>query len=135
MRAGRILAGFASLMLAGIAPSAQPRPVAAAKSLSEMKAAYRNPDPVEYPDDNPPSEAKRKLGQKLFFDPILSVSHRISCASCHNPDLGWSNGLPKAIGFSGVELSLHAPTLLNVAWVPVLGWDGKFKDLESVAFS
>lgn len=32
------------------------------------------------------------LGQQLFFDPRLSGSGQIACASCHDPDLGWADG-------------------------------------------
>ncbi|MBV8525163.1 MAG: c-type cytochrome [Acetobacteraceae bacterium] len=136
MRPGRILAAVAFLALAGLASWATSSPAAQDTSgLAAMKAAYRHPDPIEYPEDNPFSEAKEKLGRKLFFDQILSLSRTYSCASCHNPDLGWSDGLRKAIGFSGAELSLHAPTLLNIAWIPILGWDGRFQDLESVTFA
>jgi cytochrome c peroxidase len=69
----------------------------------------------------------------LFFDPILSGSKSRSCASCHNPSLSWADGQQRAIGEMQQPLPLRAPTLLNVAWTPKLGWDGHFHDLESVA--
>jgi cytochrome c peroxidase len=69
----------------------------------------------------------------LFFDPILSGSRSRSCASCHNPGLSWGDGQPRAIGEMQQLLPLRSPTLLNVAWTPKLGWDGHFRDLESVA--
>lgn len=56
-----------------------------------------------------------------------------SCATCHNPGLSWGDGEPRAIGENQVRLPLRSPTLLNIAWVPKLGWDGHFHDLESVA--
>jgi len=72
------------------------------------------------------------LGRMLFFDPLLSGSGVRSCASCHNPSLSCGDGLPRAIGEK--RSVWRAPTLLNVAWTPRLGWDGHFRDLESVAF-
>jgi cytochrome c peroxidase len=96
---------------------------------------YRRPTGIPYPEANSYSEAKAELGQMLFFDPILSGSRSRSCASCHNPSLSWGDGLAHAVGEGQVAMALRAPTLLDVAWVPRLGWDGKFRDLESVAFA
>src|SRR6202035_1849404 len=58
-----------------------------------------------------------------------------SGASCHNPGLSWGDGRPHARGEGTGPMALRSPTLLNVAWMPRLGWDGKFRDLESVAFA
>jgi cytochrome c peroxidase len=93
---------------------------------------FKRPAEIPFPDSNPFSEEKSKLGRMLFFDPILSGSKTISCASCHNPGLSWGDGKPRAAGEK--PLTLRSPTLLNIAWVPKLGWDGHFRDLESVAF-
>jgi cytochrome c peroxidase len=94
-------------------------------------AEYRRPS-VAFPVGNPYSEAKAALGEKLFFDPVLSGSRSRSCATCHNPSLSWADGLPRAVGEK--QLALHSPSLIDVAFTEVLGWDGKFEDLESVAF-
>jgi cytochrome c peroxidase len=50
-------------------------------------------DDVEYPDDEEPSELEITLGKNLFFDTRLSLNRKQSCASCHNPDLGFSDGM------------------------------------------
>jgi cytochrome c peroxidase len=94
--------------------------------------SYRRPAEIPYPEDNPYSAAKAALGRMLFFDPILSGSHNRSCGTCHNPSLSWGDGNPRAIGEK--PLAVRSPTLLAIAWIPRLGWDGKFRDLESVAF-
>jgi cytochrome c peroxidase len=96
---------------------------------------YKRPTEIPFPSDNPFSDAKFRLGRTLFFDPILSGSEVRSCASCHNPGLSWGDGQPRAIGEKQQALPLRTPTLLNIAWVPRLGWDGHFRDLESVAMS
>lgn len=96
---------------------------------------YRRPATVPFPDDNPYSASKAELGRMLFFDPVLSGSQSRSCASCHNPGLSWGDGLPRAVGDTGTAMALRAPTLLDVAWAPRLGWDGKFKDVEAVTFA
>jgi len=94
---------------------------------------YRRPSEIPFPNDDPYSESKFDLGRMLFFDPILSGSKIRSCASCHNPGLSWADGQPRAIGEKQQPLPLRTPTLLDVAWTPKLGWDGHFRDLESVA--
>ena len=95
---------------------------------------YRRPTDIPYPSDNPYSAAKSELGRSLFFDPIMSGPSSISCSTCHNPRLSWGDGLPRAVGAARTPLALRAPTLLNLAWQTPLGWDGKFKSLEAVAF-
>ena len=105
-----------------------------APSRAALLESYRRPAEIPFPDSNPYSESKSKLGRMLFFDPILSGSQVRSCSSCHNPALSWGDGQARAIGEKQVRLSLRSPTLFNVAWVPKLGWDGHFRDLESVAF-
>lgn len=95
---------------------------------------YRRPTSIPYPADDAYSPDKAELGAALFFDPLLSGSRTMACATCHQPGLGWSNGQSRAIGDRQQPMSLHAPTLLNVAWVPILGWDGKFPDIEAVTF-
>ncbi len=99
----------------------------------KLRALYRV-EAIPYPPDNPYSAAKAELGRKLFFEPLLSGAGNYSCATCHNPALSWGAGLGRAIGSTGKLLPLRSPTLLDVAWSPILGWDGKFRDLEHVAF-
>src|SRR5579864_3179096 len=103
-------------------------------SRAALLESYRRPAEIPFPENNPYSESKSKLGRMLFFDPILSGSQVRSCSSCHNPALSWGDGQARAIGEKQTRLPLRSPTLLNVAWVPKLGWDGHFRDLESVAF-
>jgi cytochrome c peroxidase len=101
--------------------------------LAALKRQYWRPAAIPFPTDNPYGRAKEELGRALFFDPILSGARVRSCATCHNPGLSWSDGEPRAIGENQTRLPLRSPTLLNVAWIPKLGWDGHFHDLESVA--
>jgi cytochrome c peroxidase len=101
--------------------------------LAALKRQYWRPAAIPYPKENPFGRAKEELGRALFFDPILSGARVRSCATCHNPGLSWGDGEPRAIGENQARLPLRSPTLLNIAWVPKLGWDGHFHDLESVA--
>jgi cytochrome c peroxidase len=99
-----------------------------------LKARFRPPGPPPFPEDNPFTAQKLELGRQLFFEPLLSGSRTHSCASCHNPGLSWGDGLPLAVGDRGEKLALRAPTLIDVAWLSILGWDGKFPGLEEVTF-
>ena len=101
-------------------------------TLAQLKELYQRPEGIPFPAENPYSEAKEKLGRMLFFDPILSGSRTVSCSSCHNPSLSWADGMKLASATN--RMRLHTPTIIDVAWVPILGWDGKFRSLESVAF-
>src|SRR5262249_58904428 len=101
--------------------------------LAALKRHYWRPAAIPYPKENPYGRAKEELGRTLFFDPILWGARVRSCGTCHNPGLSWGDGEPRAIGENQVRLQLRSPTLLNIAWVPRLGWDGHFHDLESVA--
>jgi cytochrome c peroxidase len=100
-----------------------------------LRDAYRRVDENPYPAENPYSPAKAELGQRLFFDPILSGAGTMSCASCHVPSQSWSDGRPRGVGETGAIMKVRTPTLLDVAQIPILGWDGKFDDLEDVAFT
>jgi cytochrome c peroxidase len=125
---GSLLAALLLLGTAGLAAYG-PKP-----SVSAWRDKYLPPEAVPYPDDNPYSKAKDDLGHMLFFDPLLSGAQSRSCSTCHNPGLSWGDGLPRAVGEGQASMRLRSPTLIDIAWVPVLGWDGKFPDLESVAF-
>jgi cytochrome c peroxidase len=91
------------------------------------------PEHPPYPEDNRPTEARITLGKALFFDPRLSGDGSISCATCHNPAMGWSDGLPVGVGFKGVALGRASPTVFNTAYNSIQMWDGRKKTLEDQA--
>jgi cytochrome c peroxidase len=76
-----------------------------------------------------------ELGKSLFFDPRLSGSKQISCASCHSPELSWADGRAKSIGHDQQVNRRNSPTLLNVWFYKHLFWDGRSHSLEDQAFS
>ncbi len=86
-----------------------------------------------YPTENPFNADKEKLGKILFFDPRLSVSGQIACASCHDPELGWGDGKRVAYGHSRQTGKRNAMTLLNVGFYEKLFWDGRAMSLEDQA--
>jgi cytochrome c peroxidase len=104
-----------------------------ADGRSGPAAQYGRPSAIPFPAGNPFSPEKANLGQTLFFDPRLSGSGWISCATCHNPLLGWGDGLPKGRGHGMGELKRRTPTILNLAWSKLLFWDGRAKSLEEQA--
>lgn len=91
------------------------------------------PDSPPYPKDNKPTEARITLGKKLFFDPRLSGDGNMSCATCHNPTLGWSDGLPTAKGVKSKVLGRATPTITNTGYNTIQMWDGRKKSLEEQA--
>ena len=70
------------------------------------------------------------LGRYLFFDPVLSGDATVSCASCHDPDQGFSDGLPRSRGIGSREVSRAAPTLWNTAFLNKFFWDAHATTLE-----
>ena len=73
------------------------------------------------------------LGRYLFFDPVLSGDGTLSCASCHDPARGLSDGRARSIGIHGVDAGRAAPTLWNVAFLKRFFWDARADSLESQA--
>lgn len=74
------------------------------------------------------------LGKQLFFDPRLSASNQIACASCHNPELAWGDGLRQSFGHDRQRGKRNAPSLLNVADWEIFFWDGRAPSLEEQVF-
>jgi len=101
--------------------------------IENFRDEYSRDYEIDYPDDNLPNEARVRLGKTLFFDPRLSRSGGQSCASCHNPSFAWGDGLPVGLGDRMAPLGRRSPTILNLAWGPVLMWDGRAETLEEQA--
>ncbi len=100
------------------------------KSLAEYKKEYVRPTQVPYLAENPHSPAKERLGQMLFFDPRLSGSNAVACASCHLPGMAWTDGVAKSVGEKGAIHVRNSPTLYNLAWTEQTAWDGRTEHLE-----
>jgi cytochrome c peroxidase len=101
------------------------------------------PTEIAQPSDNPTTPEKVELGKLLFFDPILSDDNTLSCAHCHHPHLGFSDGLPRSRGrggkgagrerTGGIELTRGAPSLWNTVYSHRQFWDGRAAHLEEQA--
>ncbi len=94
---------------------------------------YKVPALIPAPEDNKLTQERIDLGKSLYFDPRLSGSNWISCATCHNPALGFSDALPKAIGHGMKELGRNSPTIFNTAFQKSQFWDGRAATLEEQA--
>ena len=81
-----------------------------------------------------PPAAQVALGKYLFFDDALSGDQKLNCATCHQPDRAWIDGLPLSVGYPGSLYFRNTPTLLNVGDKPLLYWDGRLdgNDLPTV---
>lgn len=88
---------------------------------------------LEVPGDNPLTKAKVELGKQLYFDTRLSADNTVSCASCHNPAKGWSNGEAFAEGVGGKLGGRNSPTIINTAYGYFQFWDGRASSLEEQA--
>lgn len=86
--------------------------------------------PIVAPPDNPTTPEKVELGRQLFFDPALSASNAMSCATCHHPDLGFSNAAPVSPPRPGAP-ARNVPSLWNVGFNRHLLWDGRVESLET----
>lgn len=84
---------------------------------------------------NPTTPEKAAAGRQLFFDPRLSGSNTISCASCHIEAFGWTDRKRSSAGHDGELLSRRTQMLSGVGWVPHLGWDGGIDSLEGFSLA
>ncbi|KAF0810779.1 cytochrome-c peroxidase [Alcanivorax sp. S71-1-4] len=88
---------------------------------------------VPFPENNPYSSSKAALGRMLFFDPRLSSSGQIACASCHDPHLGWADGRAVPFGHDRRAGGRNAPTIINAGYLSTMFWDGRADTLEQQA--
>jgi cytochrome c peroxidase len=113
-------------------PNPEADPLAQPKSLQQVGV------PVELtqdaiPADNPQTAEKISLGQKLFFEPGLSADGTVSCSTCHNPELAFTDRKPTSVGIKGRVGQRNAPTILNALYNKTQFWDGRAKTLEEQA--
>lgn len=120
----RPLLRIATLLLAALAQPvlAQDDPLAAPKGLE-----FAN---LVVPADNPLTVAKAELGKQLFFDPRLSGTGKMSCSTCHLPELAFTDGRATSPKDDGKDNTRNSPTMHNVGYLDRLYWDGRATTLE-----
>ncbi|HXV75714.1 MAG TPA: MbnH family di-heme enzyme [Candidatus Polarisedimenticolaceae bacterium] len=111
--------------------------VVAASVADGAEFAWRLPRgfPVPLvPAHNPMSEAKVELGRRLFHDARLSPNGTTACATCHRPELAFTDGKARAVGATGETHPRGAMSLANVAYNASLNWaDPDVRTLERQA--
>jgi len=117
------LCGFFSGVLG--AAAAEPLPLEFPLGLDEEE--------VLIPSDNPITKEKVALGRSLYFDPRLSKDNTVSCATCHSPAFGFTDGQPVSTGIGGQKGGRSAPTVINRIFSKAQFWDGRAASLEEQA--
>lgn len=85
---------------------------------------------LEYPSDNPENTAVAALGERLFYDPILSLDSTVSCGSCHKPELGFATNDAITPGVGAALSKRNSSSLINVGFQPYLMREGGVPTLE-----
>lgn len=85
------------------------------------------------PADNPTTQEGVYLGRMLFYEPRLSSTKTISCATCHQQARAFTDGLPQSVGVTGKRTQRNSMSLVNLLWVRQLFWDGRSNSLEEQA--
>ena len=110
-------------------PSKWPKPILDPESVPTFAEIGHLPE-TPFPSDNPYSAEKELLGKTLFFDPRLSRSEQIACASCHDPELGWCDSRTFSFGHDRQLGVRNAMSIINTAYAKNLFWDGRAGSLE-----
>lgn len=101
--------------------------------LPTIPAAFPLPDSIRYLSDH--AKAQAQLGRKLFFDKRLSISNRLSCASCHIPELAFSGGIDRNVGENQGRARRNTPALFNLWYYQHFFHDGGIPRLAEVALA
>ena len=107
-------------------------PLAQPKSLQQVGVPIAMTRGV-IPADNPQTPEKISLGQRLFFDRRLSADGTVSCSTCHDPALAFTDRKPTSVGIKGRVGQRNAPTVLNALYNKTQFWDGRVNTLEEQA--
>jgi len=88
---------------------------------------------LQVPEDNPITPEKIELGKALYFDKRLSKDNTVSCASCHDPQKGYTDQQQLSDGIQRQKGGRNSPTVLNSAFSYFQFWDGRAANLEAQA--
>jgi cytochrome c peroxidase len=90
-----------------------------------MNASNKSEEPVN----------KEDLGKLLFFDPILSATKTISCASCHKPEFAFADNRAVSIGVNNRKGTRNTPSAMNLRSHEAFFWDGRAATLQEQALA
>jgi cytochrome c peroxidase len=133
-----------AIVVIGLIPFAPDVPPAGLVNGNPGGGGLRRPFPeMKLRPSNHTTKEKIELGRLLYFDPVLSGDNEQSCATCHHPDLGFSDGRHTSMGLGGKgvgpdrqggkNVRRSAPTIWNAAFNHKQFWDGRANDLEEQA--
>jgi cytochrome c peroxidase len=101
--------------------------------VQDLPPALKN---IPIPVSNPLTLDGIKLGQHLFYDPILSQDSTISCSSCHNPKNAFTSGTAYATGIYDQQTGRSSMSLVNAAFYSSgMLWDGRANSIETIALA
>ncbi|MDR6197408.1 cytochrome c peroxidase [Siphonobacter sp. SORGH_AS_0500] len=115
-----------------IEPFGESRALSASAMTMHDSAAF-NPEHYLSVASQGTTPQKVELGKRLFYDPILSGNHQRSCASCHQPDKAFTDGITRSASLSGGTIQRNTPSLLNAALQARLFSDSRVVYLEDQA--
>ncbi|MWV61716.1 cytochrome-c peroxidase [Helicobacter saguini] len=98
-----------------------------------MQPLPQSPQIQQNSKDNTFSQEKAALGKLLFFERRLSKSQQIACASCHNAELAFGDGLSTSFGHNRAKGRRNSPNIALSSFFEPLFWDGRADSLESQA--
>jgi cytochrome c peroxidase len=87
------------------------------------------------PANNPLTREGVYLGRLLFYETKLSAGNKISCGTCHQQQLAFTDGKAFSSGVDGVPTDRSAMSLANLLWVRNFFWDGRAVSLEQQALT
>ena len=122
------LAVAASMLGATIPLAPAQQPIAEAHKVLEIPLGLDAYMPV--PEADPMTAEKVALGQRLFYDPILSRDGKLSCASCHELQNAFTDAKPVSVGVFGRRGTRRVPALINRGYGSAFFWDGRAASLE-----
>ena len=93
--------------------------------------AALGPPPI--PADNVQTPEKIELGKLLYFDNRVGGDASLSCATCHDPKFGWTDGSDICRGYPGTVHWRNCQTIVNTAYYAKLFWAGSSTSLEKQA--
>lgn len=96
---------------------------------STFLAQFEMPKMV-FPMNNPQNATSEKLGRYLFYNPVMSQDSSVSCASCHLPNLAFTDGRKLGIGVNNQLTKTNSPTLTNIGFNPYFTRAGGVPSLE-----
>lgn len=112
-------------------------------AFTGAEPVYTDPYKLEYPDyfgnrisipeNNPTTKQGVYLGRMLFYEKKLSSNKTISCSSCHQQKLAFTDGKAFSSGINNVPTKRNSMSLANLLWVRNFFWDGRAKGLEAQA--